>query len=245
MPKSPIRLFEVLEYLKLEDADGLVPGSVKYVGSVKGKDGDEHYWSYPISGRVAWVVLARDSLGDAARVPAAIRERTVPLELHRTQRPLPVPKRLWIGENHSADAIPKWVPRSRVHTWDLGYVAAFSYDFEKAARVFGATPSTDRDNGGAGPARFFFLELARSKLARLECEQRHPQRINLYLPEKNGVAYWDDYDQVMNPLGVPLEEAFRQGGVNWRHRKPTPEAVERTRDHQQRMWIPSDGNSDA
>jgi hypothetical protein len=72
----------------------------------------------------------------------------------------------------------------------------------------------------------------------LECEERRPDCINLYLPEKEGRVYWEDYEQIMKPLGVPLEKAFRQGGLSWRHRKPTPEARERTRDHYQRMWIP-------
>lgn len=238
MPRSPIPVKDVLEYLKLEDAAGLVHGSVKYVGCVVTQNSARHYWSYPLNGRIAWAVLDENCLGDAETVPSEIRAKTAPLQEHRTERPLPEPKTPWVGENLPAGAMPKWVPASRIRMWDLGYVAAFMYDFDQAAEIFGARPSTDKDNGGAGPARFFFLELARNRLARLESEERHPDRINLYLPVRDGVAYWDDYDQIMGPLGVPLERAFRQGGVNFKHRKPTPEAQERTRNHHQRMWIP-------
>ncbi len=238
MPRSPIPVRDVLEYLKLEDAEGLVHGSVKYVGAIKTQTNTKHYWSYPLNGRLAWAVLDGDSLGDAHRIPSEIRAKTAPLKAHRTERPLPFPKVPWVGEKRPVGSLPKWVPASRVHLWDLGYVATFLYDFNRAADIFGAKPSMSKDLGGAGPSRYFFLDLGRNRLARLESVARHYGRINLYLPEREGVAYWDDYDKVMGPLGVPLEEAFRQGGVNFRHRKPTPEARERTRDHHQRMWIP-------
>lgn len=238
MPRSPIPVRDVLEYLKLEDAEGLVHGSVKYVGAVGTQSNAKHYWSYPRNGRLAWAVLDGNCLGDAQRVPSEIRAKTALLEAHPTERPLPHPKVPWVGENLPVGSPPNWVPAGRIRLWDLGYVAAFMFDFDRAAEIFCAKPSTDKYNGGAGPSRFFFLELARNRLARLESEDRHPGRINLYLPERDGVAYWDDYDQVMGPLGVPLENAFRQGGVNFKHRKPTPQAQERTRNHHQRMWIP-------
>jgi hypothetical protein len=239
MPRSPIPVKEVLEYLKLEDAEGLVPGSVKYVGSVDVGNGSRHYWSYPLNGRLAWALLDEENcLGDAERVPAEIRTRTAPLSEHRIQRPLPLPKRPWVGRNLPDGSLPVWVPSSQIHMWDLSFVAAFPYDFEKALKVFGAKATSDKYNGGAGPARFFFLELARSRLARLEWEERHPDRIDLYLTQKSGVSYWDEYDQIMTPLDVPLERAFRQGGVHWKHRNPTPEATARTQGHHQRMWMP-------
>ncbi len=237
MPRSPIPVREVLEYLKLEDAEGLVHGSVKYVGCVATRNNTKHYWSYPLNGQLAWAVLDNNHLGDAQRVPAEIRARTAPLEDHRTERPLPLPKNAWVGENRPYGTLPKWVPANRIRMCDLGYVAAFMFNFDQAAKIFGARPSTDKYGGGAGPARFFFLELARSRLASLDSQDRHPGLIRLYLPERNGVVYWDDYDQVMEPLGVPLDEAFRQGGMNFKHRKPTPEALERTRNHYQRMRL--------
>lgn len=237
MPTPPFSVTEVLDYLRLEDAEGLVRGSVKYVGYVEKKDDVVHYWSYPLNGRLAWAAVDRNSLGDARRVPAVIRQRTAPLAIHRIERPAAAPKHPWVGENRTADLLPKWVPLSRLGSADLEYVAAFKCDFETAAKVFNAKPFSDKYGGGAGLTRSFFLELARNRLARLDWELRAPDRIALCLTTRNGVAYWDDYDQVMNPLGVSLKNAFRQAGINWRHRKPTPEALARTRDHEKRMWM--------
>jgi hypothetical protein len=239
MKSSPLPLRDVLEYLKLEDAEGLVPGSVKYVGHVTTKQVTKHYWSYPTDGGIRWARLHGESLGDAERVPASIRAATLPLKMHPKQRPPPPPKRTWVGSNRSLNALPKWIPTSQIDCADLCFVAIFQYDFDHAAKKFGAKPSTDKYSGGADPCRYFFVEIGRNKLARLDCEARHPDRINLYLPEREGLVWWHHYDQVMKPLGVKLEKAFRQGSLNFRHRKPTPEDAARTHEHFKRMWLPA------
>jgi hypothetical protein len=43
--------------------------------------------------------------------------------------------------------------------------------------------------------------------------------VSLYLnASPDGEVDWEDYEQVMQPLGVPREEVFRQGGLVWRQR---------------------------
>lgn len=235
--KSPLPLADVLNYLRLEDAEGLVPGSVKYVGSVIEAGRDVHYWSYPAGNKLQWASWDGRSLGDAELVPPSIRASTLPLELHRTKKSPLSPKRPWVGASLTESSLPRWVPTGHVRMIDATFVAAFPHDFEKALAVFSAKPTTDKYNGGAGPCRYVFLEISRNRLAMLECEDRHPDRIDLYLPDRNGTVYWEDYDQVMNALAVPLAGAFRQGGINWKHRKSTPGAIERTRDHYKKMWM--------
>lgn len=238
MPKSPVPLQVILDYLRLEDVEGLVPGSVRYVGHAVENQQTRHYWSYPSGGQLAWACWDGSTLGDADCVPEFIRACTQQLGEHRVRRPAPAPKRAWAGSNLAADALPRWVPASQVQLLDADYVAAFPCDFSRALRVFGATASRDKYNGGAGSCRYFLLEIQRSRLAMLECEDRYPDHLRLYLPVRQGTAYWDDYDQVVNPLGVLLENSFRQGGIKWKYRKPTAEALESKRNHGQRMWIP-------
>jgi hypothetical protein len=48
--KPPIPIRQVLDYLTVEDVEGLVPGSVKYVGQVIVGRRTMHYWSYPAGG---------------------------------------------------------------------------------------------------------------------------------------------------------------------------------------------------
>jgi hypothetical protein len=95
--KSPLPLADVLNYLRLEDAEGLVPGSVKYVGSTTVGGRDVHFWSFPAGTKLQWASWDGETLGDAERVPSIIRANTLPFEQHRVQKPRPSPKQPWVG----------------------------------------------------------------------------------------------------------------------------------------------------
>lgn len=239
MPKSPFSVREVIEYLRLEDVEDLVPGSVKYVGAADEGGVVKHYWSYPGDGEVQWTCLEKEALGFAERVPDAIRGATSPYADHPKRKPTKPPHNAWTGRNLPEGASPLWIPSSMVHRLDAAFVASFEYDFDQVAKAFGATPSTDKYGGGAGPCRYFILELPHSRLAMLEYCKAYKQ-VHLHLPvtDRQGTCYWEDYFQIVDPLDLRLEQVFRQGGVIWKHRKPSLEALERTRDHQSRMWLP-------
>ncbi|MBL9036970.1 MAG: hypothetical protein JNG84_00515 [Archangium sp.] len=237
MARSPIPLRDVLEYLTLEDVEDLVPGSVKYVGVTSAGAAAQHWWSFPLGTGLGWVCLADDSLGVVARVPPEVRARALPLSAHRTKPPRAPPRQAWVGANLPPGARPRWVPTRNVTQFDGSYVAAFLDDFDRVAAAFEAKPTIDRHGGGAGPCRSFFVELTRSRLAMLEWCHAH-QQVALFLPDRNGTVFWEDYFQVVDPLGLQLEQVFRQGGITWKHRRPTPAALARTHNHERRMWLP-------
>lgn len=239
MTAGPIPLRQVIEYLRLEDAEDLVAGSVRYVGAAEQDGVRRHYWSFPGQDRVHWACLEGDALGIAESVPAAIRRATAPFVEH-PRRKAPAPPRIaWIGRNLPDGAMPLWVPRSQVRQVDAAFVASFMDDFDRVAAVFGATPSVDKHGGGAGPCRFFLLELPRNRLAMIEhCAAYGFIQLHLPVNERSGVCWWDDYFAVFDPLGLPLEQVFRQGGTVWKHRQPSPQALARTANHERRMWTP-------
>ena len=45
MPKPPLPVRDVLQYLLLEDAEDLEPASIKYIGSAQDGGVLKHYWS--------------------------------------------------------------------------------------------------------------------------------------------------------------------------------------------------------
>jgi len=111
--------------------------------------------------------------------------------------------------------------------------------FDRVAAVFGARPSVDKHGGGAGPCRYFVLELSGNRLAMLEsCAAYRDIHLSLPVNARSGVCHWEDYFAVFDPLGLPLGQVFRQGGIVWKHRHPSPEALARTANHQRNMWIP-------
>lgn len=239
MPKPPLPALDVLRYLLLEDAEDLVPGSVKYVGSALNDGVLEHYWSFPGSDALQWACLANGALGVAPDVPAAIRQATAPYSEHPKRKPPSAPRNVWVGRNLPDGVMPQWVPSSQVREIDASFAAAFQDDFDRIAAVFDARPSVDKHGGGAGPCRYFVLELSRNRLAMLEsCAAYRDIHLHLPVNHRSGICYWEDYFQVLDPLGLTLEQVFRQGGIVWKHRKPSPEALVRTANHQRNMWIP-------
>ena len=101
-------------------------------------------------------------------------------------------------------------------TW---FVAAFDLGFNSLVHFFSARPSIDRKGGGAGPIRYFFLQLTHNRVARITDERSAGRGVTLYLyATPDGEVDWEDYEQVVQPLGIPLEEVFRQGGLVWRRR---------------------------
>lgn len=239
MAKSPIPLRQVLDYLRLEDAEDLVPGSVRYVGSVSDGGVLRHYWSFPGRDTVTWACLEHDALGIVYTVPEPIRRATGPLADHPRRRAPAPPPGAWVGHHLPDGAMPMWVPRSHVREVDVAFVASFLDDFDRVAAVFGATPSVDRHGGGAGPCRFFLLELPRNRLAMVEhCAAYRAIHLHLPVHGRSGVCWWDDYFAVLDPLGLGLEQVFRQGGTVWKHRRPSAQALARTANHERRMWLP-------
>lgn len=234
--RSPLPLSQVLSYTQLESGcDHLKPGSIKYVGMAQDHT---HYWSYPTSESVSWIALADGALSLVDVVPESIQQSTLPRQQHATCKEPRPPKRRWEGSNLPEGSWPKWVPSSRVGRIDIGYVAEFEYPFDMALKLFNARATSDQVGGGAGLHRQFFLELARNRLAALCWWERRPHRIQLHLHcNLQGRVDWEDFDQVMDCLELPLEQVFRQGGLVWRYRKPTPERVASKKDHYQRMWI--------
>jgi hypothetical protein len=239
MPRPPISAQHVLDYLRLEDVEDLVPGSVKYVGVDDSGPAESHYWSYPGSCSVQWACLDQTGLSFAETVPEHIRRATRAYTDHPKRAKPPAPRNPWTGRNLREEDLPLWVPSTKVRSIDAAFTASFLYDFEKAAAIFGAKPSMDKYGGGAGPCAFFVLELARNRLAMLEYCQAYKQ-VHLHLPTRglSGVCYWEDYFQVVDPLGLELKDVFRQGGTIWKHRRPTPGKLARTQNHERTMWIP-------
>ncbi len=237
--RTPIPIAEVLAYLQLEDAEDLVPGSVKYVGEAKIGQRTVHFWSFPTSDDVQWVAMDDHMLGAAVETPDSIRAQTLAREAHRLKSAPRPPKTPWVASNMPKGAEPKWIPSSHIQSADVSYVAAFEYEFDLALARFKARPTVDKYGGGAGLHRYFFLELHANRLAQIcWCESR-PKSLELHLrAATTGRVDWEDYDQIMDRLGVPLEKVFRQGGLVWRYRKPTPELLQQKQDHYQRMWIP-------
>lgn len=239
MPKPPLPVRDVLQYLLLEDAEDLVPASIKYVGSALRGDVLEHYWSFPGHDTLQWACLANGALGVEQDVPDAIRQASMPFAEHAKRTPPPPPRNAWVGRNLPDGAMPQWVPSSHVSQIAASFVASFADNFDRVAAVFGARPSVEKYGGGAGPCRYFLLELSRNRLAMLEsCAAYRNIHVQLPVHDRSGVCYWEDYFAVFDPLGLPLEQVFRQGGIIWKHRHPSPEALARTVNHQRKMWIP-------
>lgn len=239
MPKPPLPARDVLQYLLLEDADDLVAASIKYIGSAADDGVLKHYWSYPGHDTVQWACLIDGALGVEQDIPEAIRQATSPFAEHAKRRPPPPPRNAWVGRNLPDGAMPQWVPSSHVSQIAASFVASFADNFDRVAAVFGARPSVDKYGGGAGPCRYFLLELSRNRLAMLEsCAAYRNIHVQLPVHDRSGVCYWEDYFAVFDPLGLPLEQVFRQGGIIWKHRHPSPEALARTVNHQRKMWIP-------
>lgn len=116
---------------------------------------------------------------------------------------------------------PSWLPASKVGRTSITPVAWFIYDFDALVAEFAARPSRDREGGGAGPVRFFFLHLGRNRIAEFSCWDHRPGYVELsLLVNDRGVVFWEDYEAVMSSLHVPVQEVHRQGGFNWRRRKP-------------------------
>ena len=83
----------------------------------------------------------------------------------------------------------------------------------------------DRTSGTGEDGSYFFLELTNNRIAMLACEHRSTGCVSLYLVVRaGGRVDWEDYEQVMEPLGIPLEEVARQGGLVWRRRGPKRES---------------------
>lgn len=239
MTKPPLPALDVLRYLLLEDAEDLVPASVKYVGSALDDGVLKHYWSFPGHDALQWACLADGTLGVALVVPDAIRQATAPFADHPKRKPPPPPRNAWVGRDLPDGAMPQWVPSSQVRQIDASFAASFQDNFDRVVAVFGARPSVDKNGGGAGPCRYFVLELSRNRLAMLEsCAAYRDIHLHLPVNHRSGICYWEDYFQILDPLGLPLEQVFRQGGIVWKHRKPSPEALARTANHQKNMWIP-------
>jgi hypothetical protein len=239
MPKPPLAVRDVLQYLLLEDAEDLVPASIKYIGSAQNGGVLTHYWSFPGHDQVQWACRVNDALSVAHEVPDTIRQLTVPFAEHVKRKPPPLPPNAWAGRNLPKGAKPLWVPSSQVRMVDASFVASFVDDFDRVAAAFGARPSVDKHGGGAGPCRYFVLELSGNRLAMLEsCAACRDIHLSLPVHARSGVRYWEDYFAVFDPLGLPLEQVFRQGGIVWTHRHPSPEALARTANHQRNMWIP-------
>jgi hypothetical protein len=116
---------------------------------------------------------------------------------------------------------PTWLSASKALKLKqpLWFVAAFDLSFNSVVHHFSARPSTDREGGGAGPIRYLFLQLRHDRIAMITDERRAMRGVSLYLyASPDGEVDWEDYEQVMQSLGVPLEEVFRQGGLMWRRR---------------------------
>ena len=69
MPKPPLPVRDVLQYLLLEDAEDLEPASIKYIGSAQDGGVLKHYWSFPGHDQVQWACLVNGALVMAYEVP--------------------------------------------------------------------------------------------------------------------------------------------------------------------------------
>lgn len=120
---------------------------------------------------------------------------------------------------------PSWLSANKARALrpELGFAAAFDWSFDAVARHFGAKASIDRNDRGSEPIRFFYLKLENNRIAAITSERRAMRGVSLYLPIRaGGRVDWEDYEQIMNSLGIPLEEVFRRGGLVWKRRKPSP-----------------------
>ena len=114
---------------------------------------------------------------------------------------------------------PVWLPSSKTGCVDLTPVAWFVYDFASLAEVFAARTTTDRAGGGAGPVHYFLIRMSHGRVAAFNSWERKPGYVELSLKvNARGVVYWEDYDDAMSLLNVPLEEVRRQSAFNWRRR---------------------------
>jgi len=117
--------------------------------------------------------------------------------------------------------VPTWLPAGKVGRSNITPVAWFEYSFDALMAKFGARPSSDRDGGGAGPVRFFFVKIGRTGVAGLSAWESKPSHVELSLPlTSRGVVFWEDFEAAMADLPVPPEEVCRQGAFHWRRRKP-------------------------
>lgn len=120
-----------------------------------------------------------------------------------------------------AQIVPTWLPAGKVGRADITPVAWFAYSFDALVTKYAARPSQDRDGGGAGPVRFFFLKIGRTGVAEFSAWERRPGLVELSLPvTARGVVFWEDFETAMIDLEVPLEEVHRQGAFSWKRRKP-------------------------
>ena len=124
-----------------------------------------------------------------------------------------------MSDSHPA---PTWLSASKArkikqHLW---FVAAFSLSFEAVVRHFAARVSTDREIRGNKPFRYFFLQLTHGRIAMITNEMSM-RGVSLYLhASPAGEVDWEDFEQVTQPLGVPVEEVFLQGGLVWQRNDP-------------------------
>jgi hypothetical protein len=123
---------------------------------------------------------------------------------------------------------PQWLPTSKVKHLDITPVAWFPYHFDELVAVYNARTTLDREGGGAGPVRFFLLQMSYRRYASFsswkrkkswETESGEYVELSLRVNER-GVVWWEDFEEVMGPLNLPLEKVQRQGGFNWRRRRP-------------------------
>jgi len=126
---------------------------------------------------------------------------------------------------NDAASSPKWVSAAKAMKSrpPIAFVAAFDLGFDAAARHFSARVSNDRDSGRARPIRYFFLQLASGRLAEVSDERRSMRGSSLGLQtSQDGEVEWQDLEQVLHALKVPVREVFLQGGLVWRGRSESP-----------------------
>jgi len=114
---------------------------------------------------------------------------------------------------------PEWLPVSKARGVDITPVAWFVYDFNALVAFYNARASLDREGGGAGLNHFFLLKMGHGRFAAFTSWERRAGYVELSLRvNSRGIVYWEDFEEVMEPLGVPLNEVRRQGAFNWHRR---------------------------
>jgi hypothetical protein len=112
-----------------------------------------------------------------------------------------------------------WLPASKVGRVDITPVAWFVYDFASLVDTFAARTTIDRYGGGAGPVHYFLIRMPHRRVAAFSSWERKPGYVELSLKaNERGVVYWEDYEDAMAPLNVPLQEVHRHGAFSWRRR---------------------------
>lgn len=116
---------------------------------------------------------------------------------------------------------PAWLPISKVRPSDITPVAWFVFDFDRLAASYGARISVDKNGGGAGPVRHFFLTLGNGRIAEFNSWQHKPGIVELSLEvDDRGTVFWEDFETAMTSVDVPLDAVRRQGAFAWKRRVP-------------------------